>query len=254
MKYFKLFENFISEPLNEAMSFDDIKDKYIENPYGIGAQIIELIDSPAGRRMLVFKHDNKYDRDKIEANLKSIGIPAKKLSTSKADKAYKYPYEVTLHESEAFDINEGKIDKATIMVAKHKAGHMVMNVHHWNEERHLKDYMDSNKNSGDNFYEVSKKELDSKIADLQKEYNIKDKDIQVYEAKVNEYVKQDQQKAIDILTKELKWNAAEVNIPTAEEISAYSTGGNKLSADNGLIYWGMAGQSLVKDIKDALAK
>jgi hypothetical protein len=190
MKYFKLFENFISEPLNEAMSFDEIKDKYLENPYGIGAQIIEFIEGERGNgNRLIFKHDSRFSRDKIEAKLKTMGFAAKKLSKSTADKAYKYPYEVTLYESEAFDINEGKIDKATIMVAKHKAGHMVMNVHHWNEERHLKDYMDSNKNSGDNFYEVSKKELDSKIADLQKEYNVKDKDIQVYEAKVSEAYK-----------------------------------------------------------------
>jgi len=66
--------------------------------------------------------------------------------------------------------------------------------------------------------------------------------------------KQEQQKAIDVLTKELKWNDAEVNIPTADDIFAYSTRGNKLSVDNGLIYWGMAGQSLVKDIKNALGK
>ena len=80
------------------------------------------------------------------------------------------------------------------------------------------------------------------------------KHIHTFESFLNEAVKQDQQKAIDILTKELKWNDAEVHIPTADDISMYSTGGNKLSIDNGLIYWGMAGQSLVKDIKDALAK
>lgn len=107
MKYFKLFENFISESLNEAMSFDEIKDKYLENPYGIGAQTVEYVEGERGNpNRLVFRHDNKRDRDRIEAYLKSIGIPAKKLSRSKADKAYKYPYEVTLFESEAFDINE----------------------------------------------------------------------------------------------------------------------------------------------------
>lgn len=111
MKYFKLFENFISEPLNEAMSFDDVKDKYLENPYGIGAQIIEFIEGERGNpRRLVFKHDSRFSRDKIEAKLKTMGFAAKKLSKSTADKAYKYPYEVTLYESEALENQKSKIN------------------------------------------------------------------------------------------------------------------------------------------------
>ena len=80
------------------------------------------------------------------------------------------------------------------------------------------------------------------------------KNLHTFEEFLNESVKQDQQKAIDILTKELKWNNAQVHIPTTDEISMYSTSSNKLTIDNGLIYWGMAGQSLIKDIKDTLSK
>ena len=76
-------------------------------------------------------------------------------------------------------LNEGKIDTFTIMVGKHKSGHMVMSIHHWDEERHLRDYLDHRNDAwtGDNYYEVSRKELDSKIAELKKEFHIKDKDI-----------------------------------------------------------------------------
>jgi hypothetical protein len=131
MKNFLTFESFISDSLNEAMTFDQIKDEYVDNPYGIGAQVIEFVDGP-GQRMLVFKHDNRYDRDKIETKLKSMGFPAKKLSKSTADKAYKYPYEVTLYESELLDVNEGAIeyidknDKEKMIAIMDKPGYVVL--------------------------------------------------------------------------------------------------------------------------------
>ena len=89
----------MSESVNEAMTFDEVKDEYIENPYGIGAQRIEFIDKSGGNpRMLVFRHDNRYDRDKIETKLRSMGFPAKKLKKSVGDKAFMYPYELYLSE------------------------------------------------------------------------------------------------------------------------------------------------------------
>lgn len=80
-----------------------------------------------------------------------------------------------IHTFESF-LNEAKIDTFTIMVGKHKSGHNVMNIHYWDEERHLRDYLGS-ADKKDKHYEVSRSELDSKIAELKKEFNIKDKDI-----------------------------------------------------------------------------
>ena len=80
-----------------------------------------------------------------------------------------------LHTFENF-LNEAKIDTFTIMVGKHNSGHSIMSIHHWDEARHLQDYLDS-ANKKDKYYKVSRSELDSKIAELKKEFNIKDKDV-----------------------------------------------------------------------------
>jgi hypothetical protein len=92
--------------INEAMSFDELKNKYIDNPYGIGAQLVVFKPGERGNaNRLVFKHDDRYRRDNIESKLKDLGFPTKKMSKSTADKAFKYRYELTLFESE---VNEGK--------------------------------------------------------------------------------------------------------------------------------------------------
>jgi len=94
--------------VNESMSFDEIKDKYIDNPYGIGAQAVEFVEGERGNpNRLIFRHDEKFRRDEIAKKLKAFGIPAKKMSTSTQDKAYKYRYELILQESEVNEsINE----------------------------------------------------------------------------------------------------------------------------------------------------
>ena len=105
-KYIK--ESFLRESsINEALSFDEIKDKYLGNPYGIGANVIEFVDSERGNpRKLIFRHEDKFSRDRIESTLKSLGIPAKKMSKSMQDKAFKYRFELHLYESV---INEKRI-------------------------------------------------------------------------------------------------------------------------------------------------
>jgi hypothetical protein len=104
MKHIKTFESFLNEErssnLNERMSFEEIRDKYENNPYGIGAQSIEFVKGENGNpSMIIFRHDERSRRDQVESKLKSLGIPAKKLSKSTADKAYKYRYELTMYES-----------------------------------------------------------------------------------------------------------------------------------------------------------
>jgi hypothetical protein len=98
--------------VNEAMSFDEIKDKFVENPYGIGANVVEFIEGKNGNSsMLIFKHDEKHRRDQIESRLKTLGISPKKMSKSTADRAYKYRYELILHENvleETNEVNEGR--------------------------------------------------------------------------------------------------------------------------------------------------
>jgi hypothetical protein len=54
-------------------------------------------DNP-GESKLVFRHDEKSRRDEIEKKLKSMGIPAKKLSKATADKGFKYRYELYMSE------------------------------------------------------------------------------------------------------------------------------------------------------------
>ena len=113
MKPIKNYEEFLNESMNEAMSFDEIKDKYLDNPYGIGADSIEFIDSERGNpRKLIFRHGDKRSRDQIEKNLKTLGIPAKKMSKSMLDKAYKYRFELHLYESiNEESMNEGSTDE-----------------------------------------------------------------------------------------------------------------------------------------------
>jgi hypothetical protein len=103
MKHIQTFEGFLSESqsqnLQEGLSFDEVRDKYKDNPYGIGAQSIEFVegDNP-GESKLVFRHDERSRRDEIEKKLKSMGIPAKKLSKATADKGFKYRYELYMSE------------------------------------------------------------------------------------------------------------------------------------------------------------
>ena len=113
MKPIKNYEEFVNESMNEAMSFDEIKDKYLDNPYGIGADAIEFIDSERGNsRKLIFRHGDKLSRNQIEKNLKTLGIPAKKMSKSMLDKAYKYRFELHLYESiNEESMNEGSTDE-----------------------------------------------------------------------------------------------------------------------------------------------
>jgi hypothetical protein len=96
------FNDFINENINESLTFDEIKDKFTENPYGIGAQAVEYVEGERGNpNRLVFRHDEKSRRDEIAKKLKAFGIPAKKMSTSTQDKAYKYRYELYLFENES---------------------------------------------------------------------------------------------------------------------------------------------------------
>ena len=60
--------------------------------------------------------------------------------------------------------------------------------------------------------------------------------------------------AIKILQKELKWNLPKISIADDSDVKMYSTSKNKLTTSNGLIYLGMAGESLIKDIKNVLDK
>ena len=113
MKPIKNYDEFVNEFMNEAMSFDEIKDKYLDNPYGIGADTIEFIDSERGNpRKLIFRHGDKRSRDQVEKNLKTLGIPAKKMSKSMQDKARKYRFELHLYESiNEESMNEGSTDE-----------------------------------------------------------------------------------------------------------------------------------------------
>ena len=90
--------------INEAMTFQDLVDKYKDNPYGIGANSVEYVESENWGNQLVLRFEDSYDRKEAEADLKKMGIKAKKMSKSTANKAFKYRYELTVFES---TLNEG---------------------------------------------------------------------------------------------------------------------------------------------------
>ena len=102
----KSFDEFVNES-NEVEifenAFEEIK-KFVDNPYGIGANAAE----DSGSR-ITFRCESKSGRDKVQNNLKKLGIPSKKMSNSMQDKAYKYRYELSVFENETFEsfINEG---------------------------------------------------------------------------------------------------------------------------------------------------
>lgn len=120
MKHLTTYDKFIlSEAVNEKMTVNDIKDKYLNNPYGIGANAIEYIESPTGDNVLVLRFEDSYGRKQAEKELRSLGIPAKKMSNSTQDKAYKYRYELNLFENEI--VNESLRDASEHLAAVTKA-------------------------------------------------------------------------------------------------------------------------------------
>jgi hypothetical protein len=97
MKHVHTFESFLNE--STKMTFQEVKDKYIDNPYGIGAQVIEFVEGERGNpSRLIFRHDDRSRLKNVEANLKSFGFEKKKMSQGTQDKAYKYRYELYLYE------------------------------------------------------------------------------------------------------------------------------------------------------------
>lgn len=107
MKHLKNFESFLNEGLNESTTFQELVDKYKDNPYGIGADSIEYEESENWGNQLVLRFTDSYGRKETEARLKKMGIKAKKMSKSTADKAFKYRYELTVFESK---VNEEYIE------------------------------------------------------------------------------------------------------------------------------------------------
>ena len=114
MKHLKNFESFVSESkVNEGITFQELVDKYKDNPYGIGANSIEYTESENWGNQLVLRFEDNYDRKEAEADLKKMGIKAKKMSKSTADKAFKYRYELTVFESK---VNEEYIELPSLDV------------------------------------------------------------------------------------------------------------------------------------------
>lgn len=70
---------------------------------------------------------------------------------------------------------ESKIDIFTIVIVKRRDNYG-MAIHHWDEMRHLKTYIDTADNKHKR-YLVTRNELALKIAELQNEFDIKDQDI-----------------------------------------------------------------------------
>lgn len=117
--YIPTFDKFLDENLNEKISFEEIRNKYEKNPYGIGAESVEFIESPAGKKMLVMRFEDSYSRKKTEDKLKSIGYLAKKMTNSTGEKGLLHKYELNLFESEITEelINEAGTISIGITIA-----------------------------------------------------------------------------------------------------------------------------------------
>ena len=108
------------ETINEEITFQELVNKYKDNPYGIGANSIEYIESKNWGNQLVLRFKDSYDRKEAEADLKKMGIKAKNMSKSTADKGFKYRYELTVFESnvnEETDREVGHTDDEPGMIA-----------------------------------------------------------------------------------------------------------------------------------------
>lgn len=79
------------------------------------------------------------------------------------------------------------------------------------------------------------------------------KHIKLYEEFVNEGI-DTRENVIELLQKELDWNKPTLTLVNDKHVKMYSTSKNKLTTSNGIVYWGMSGQSLLKDIKEILKK
>jgi hypothetical protein len=93
----QLIREEVRKVINESATFDELKNKFIENPYGIGAQLVVYKEGKNGYPdRLIFKHEEKYKRDQIQSRLKTLGVPSKSMSRYTENKAYKYRYELIL--------------------------------------------------------------------------------------------------------------------------------------------------------------
>jgi len=103
MKHIKLSEEFFTKVsdvgsiLESTMNFSELKDKYLDNPYGLGASSIEL-DETSTRSTLIIKCKTIHQRQGVETKLKRLGVPAKLISRATADKAYAYRYKLYVNE------------------------------------------------------------------------------------------------------------------------------------------------------------
>lgn len=63
----------------------------------------------------------------------------------------------------------------------------------------------------------------------------------------------EQRAAMEVLLDEMDWNVPRVTLPTDEDIKAYSHA-KGMTPENGIIYWCMPGQSVRKELMEALQK
>ena len=177
MKTVQTFDQFLNE--SQKMSFDDVADQYMHNPYGIGASRIELetFVGQTGNRILIFRTEDDRQRNVVMQNLKDMGFPAKKMTKSTADRGYKYRYEVNLFESE--DMNE----------AFHRLPEKTIGNELYTAKQSLNAFFDR-VNSGNDVEPAVLKSIISKLEKVEKEIKSfsKAEDVKgtVYEGEANE--------------------------------------------------------------------
>lgn len=89
-----LWENILNSgrKLVKENSISDLIEKYKDNPYGIGANTVEI-----EKNFIIFRFNSDYNRKKCMQKIKNeFNIPFSKMILNVAEKGYEYRYELSI--------------------------------------------------------------------------------------------------------------------------------------------------------------
>lgn len=72
-------------------------EKYKDNPYGLGADSVEVLPSSNLDQMVILRFRERYSREESVKGLKDLGIKSKQLARRTADRAFLYRYELYIY-------------------------------------------------------------------------------------------------------------------------------------------------------------
>jgi len=91
MNYIKNFNDYLNESKTQKISVQELKDKYLDNPAGIGANVIEYEND-----RLILRFEDRWSLNDTKKSLSEMGFPNKKMNTFTLEKGHLYRYELIL--------------------------------------------------------------------------------------------------------------------------------------------------------------